>query len=289
MRQILVGRSLIAGALCLLVASCGDSQSSQVDIFQSGTSTLRGKAFGLHEKQIALTLDDGPSKYSAGLARYLEHRNVPATFFVNFDNGSNGINTEFGRATVRAACHSKLHRVGNHSDNHSFSKRDWPQFEKVHDFLTKNCPQDWFFLRSPGGNWKPTDAQSLNATQDSEGRALRTTYVGPVYWDFGGDEPRADWHPDCQKNPTWCRNSYRDEIVASNGGGIVLTHDIYPSTMEMLVGKNWKALLDDPTAEDPGDGLISEMEKRGYRWVSLTDNRDLLVSLLGRDPVPLTF
>lgn len=270
--------------LALFVFACGAPVDSDVQVFQRGASTLRGRAFEFSANEIALTLDDGPSVWTRGLARYLELKKVPATFFVTFRNGSNGIDTSFGRETVRAVCSSKLLDVGNHSDFHSTTSRAWTDMSKVHDFLANNCPKDWFFYRSPGGNWKAADSDVLNAVEDADGRSLRTTYIGPVYWDYGGDAPRADWHVECQKNPSWCRDSYRDEIVAAQRGGIVLAHDIHSSTIEMLLGKNWKALIENPEAEDLQDGLISRMEQLGYKWVSLAQNENIIASLLGRLP-----
>jgi len=268
----------------MVLVGCGAPTTSDELVFQRGAGTLRGNAFEFSAHEIALTLDDGPSVWTRGLARYLEHKKVPAIFFVTFRNGSNGIDTVFGRETVKTICASNLLGVGNHSDFHSTSSRKWADMSKVHEFLVNNCTKDWFFYRSPGGNWKAADSEVLNATEDSDGRSLRTTYVGPVYWDFGGDAPRADWHVDCQKDPTWCRESYRDEITTAQRGGIVLAHDIHASTIEMLLGKNWKALIENPESEDPQDGLISQMEQLGYRWVSLAQNQNVIASLLGRLP-----
>ncbi len=277
------------GWCCLALASlalsaCGglESQDSEESTFQQKAGALRGSAFGLSSKELVLTLDDGPGPFTLGLARYLEHKKIPAVFFVNFENGTNGINSEMGRKTMAALCRFQHIDVGNHSDFHNTRARTWNDISRVHNYLTNTCGKNWMYFRAPGGNWKSTDADVLNNFTDDEGRNLSTTYIGPVYWDFGGDAPGADWHPDCKKDSNWCRSAYKYEIQAANSGGIVLTHDIHASTIEMLLGENWRALVENPAAQNPGDGLLSVMEKAGYTWVSLSKNRNLVSALLGR-------
>jgi peptidoglycan/xylan/chitin deacetylase (PgdA/CDA1 family) len=282
-------KKLLAIALPLpLLASCGsdDGYDAAVNTFQQKTGALRGAAFGLARNELALTLDDGPGPHTKGLARYLEYKKIPATFFVNFKNGVNGIDSPMGRDTMKTLCQSEYLDVGNHSDFHNTSSRAWSEIERTHNFLLSHCAKSWMFFRSPGGNWKPTDADVLNNTTDQNGLSLRTAYIGPVYWDYGGSAPQADWHPECRNNPNWCRTVYKEEIVAGGGAGIVLAHDIHASTIEMLLGSDWRKLIENPAAPHAAGGLLHIMEQSGYRWVSLTQNKNIIVSLLGR-PISL--
>ncbi len=272
----------------------GSDQGADEKIFWNGTAEVRGQRLGLQKYELALTLDDGPSAYTARLARYLKHKNVHATFFMNYKNGDFGIGQDFGLATLKSICDMKFHAVGNHSDFHLLGKkategRTWENIRRVHEALKQNCPQPYYFFRSPGGNWNgEEEAANKNAQLDIEGIPLGEQYIGPVYWDYGGDAPVADWDAKgCQTNINACRDAYVASILETKGkGGVVLTHDIYKTTMELLMGKNWAALLEDPTGDDH-DGFIARMQAAKYKFVALGGNEKAIENLLkGIKPTP---
>jgi peptidoglycan/xylan/chitin deacetylase (PgdA/CDA1 family) len=291
-------------AVCLgltvaALASCKVHQNTEAEekVFWNKTGELRGERFGLGSKEIALTLDDGPSRYSLGLAKFLAEKKAPAVFFVNYKHGENqgkelGIARSFGLETLKGICALKIHRIANHTDFHMLGSKEkstqgrlWENMQRTHEFIKEHCPQPFYFFRSPGGNWNgEEEARNKNAQMDKEGIPLGEQYIGPVYWDFGGQQPVADWYTNpkdgCQEFIEKCRNGYIDEVVRKGKGGIMLAHDVHAKTMELLMGRNWKALLENPKASDGADGLIVRLQKLGYTFVSLDKNKAAMKVLL---------
>jgi peptidoglycan/xylan/chitin deacetylase (PgdA/CDA1 family) len=266
----------------------GNQEAADEKIFWNGISEVRGAKLGIGDHQLALTLDDGPSEYTLGLARYLKHKNAHATFFMNYHNGpSFGLYKEFGIPTLKAICEMKFHTLGNHSDFHLLGKkasegRSWENIRRVHEAFKEHCPQPYYFFRSPGGNWDgEEEAANKNGQMDVEGIPLGEQYIGPVYWDYGGQAPVADWDTKgCQSDINACRDAYVASIVKKEGrGGVVLAHDIHKATMELLMGKNWRTLLEDPTGDDR-DGFIARMQAQKYTFVPLDVNEKAVDFLL---------
>ncbi|MBV9692156.1 MAG: hypothetical protein JO261_00510, partial [Alphaproteobacteria bacterium] len=101
--------------------------------------------------------------------------------------------------------------------------------------------------RAPYGAWRSAHAEILN-----DDPVLRN-YIGPIYWDIGGDLSRtedgyilssADW--DCWRHH-WsaaaCAKGYLREIRRTNGG-VVLMHCIHNQSAE-LVGDVIPALVEE--------------------------------------------
>jgi peptidoglycan/xylan/chitin deacetylase (PgdA/CDA1 family) len=98
-------------------------------------------------------------------------------------------------------------------------------------------PEQGLYFRAPYGVWRRAHAEFLN--QDP----VLKHYVGPIYWDIGGelsydDEGRvamaADW--DCWSQDLTsdqCGEGYLREIRRKKGG-IVLMHDIRRQTVAMV-------------------------------------------------------
>lgn len=287
---------VVACALGFVGACLQKKSDSDANKFWGGVSEIRGPSLGLLEKEIALTLDDGPSQYTLGLARFLASKNVPATFFMNYTNGPNGISQPFGVATLQGICSLRIHRIGNHTDFHKLGTqatvgRTWENIKRTHEAIKEHCPGSFYYFRSPGGNWNgEEEAMNKNAQMDREGIPLGEQYIGPVYWDFGGQAPVADWYSNpkdgCQQFVDKCRDNYIAEVVRKARGGVMLAHDVHATTMELLMGKNWKALLADPNASDAADGLVVRLQKMGYKFVSLSKNKEATQRLLRYQPVP---
>jgi peptidoglycan/xylan/chitin deacetylase (PgdA/CDA1 family) len=268
-----------------------EQSTSEETVFWNKTGELRGARFGLGPKEIALTLDDGPSANTLGLAKFLAEKNVPAVFFVNYTNGGNGISQPFGAATLKGICDLKIHSLANHTDFHLLGGKEkatkgrlWENIERTHEAIKAACPAPHYFFRSPGGNWNgEEEALNKNAQLDRDGIPLGEIYVGPVYWDIGGQQPVADWYSNskdgCQEFIDKCRDGYIAE-TEKKAGGVMLAHDIHEKTMELLMGKNWKALLKNPKASDGADGLIVRLQKRGYKFVALDKNKAAMKVLI---------
>jgi peptidoglycan/xylan/chitin deacetylase (PgdA/CDA1 family) len=96
---------------------------------------------------------------------------------------------------------------------------------------------DKFYFRAPYGQWKYAHAAILNADPE-----LRR-YVGPIYWDIGGDismsrdgyvMSAADW--DCWHlhwSARTCAKGYSREIRRKDGG-VVLMHCIHLRSADLV-------------------------------------------------------
>jgi peptidoglycan/xylan/chitin deacetylase (PgdA/CDA1 family) len=199
-------------------------------IFESGLT-------GTHT--VALTFDDGPTGHTAEVLDVLKAAAIPATFFI------------VGRM---AHVHPELlkriaaegHLLANHSATHTPFNQEYsedPQLladelRDVDDQIRPLMPEDAvFFFRAPYGIWQPEFAEVLNADP------VLKQYVGPLYWDEGGDIAfdengdlleAADWQ--CWKRD-WdvgdCAEGYLNEI-RRKAGGVVLLHCIHSQSSALV-------------------------------------------------------
>jgi len=197
---------------------------------------------------VAMTFDDGPNAYTAGVLDVLKANNIKATFFIV---------GKMARAhpALLARIAAEGHLLANHSATHPelTSKFDADpntlidQIREVHDEIAPLMkPTDVLYFRAPYGYWRAAHAAILNADP-----VLRN-YVGPIYWDIGGDitmhdgyvMSAADWA--CWKHK-WtaqiCAKGYLREIRRDDGG-VVLMHSIHKQSPD-LVASVVPALLEE--------------------------------------------
>lgn len=213
-------------------------------------------------KTLALTFDDGPSAFTPELLEILAQNNVRATFFVVGTRARH-------QGDVLARMARDGHVIANHSFSHAQLGRRYAanpdllvkQIAGTNDAIAPYVRQgQGLYFRAPYGVWRSVHAEVLN-----DDPVLRN-YVGPIYWDVGGqvsldDEGNvrasADW--DCWSRG-WsadrCARGYLREISRKKGG-IVLMHDIRERSVWMV-----KSML--PT-------LIAE----GYQFVTLDEVKAL--------------
>lgn len=285
---VLVLLSIIPGLGCKKNTTEAKIKALQEDV-------LTGQRFALKPGEIVLTFDDGPSKFTLGLAKYLENKKIPAIYFMNYHNPDPRQYTIFldnpdGQNTVREICKMSTQIVANHGDRHNFHSRPPSDVAQTTLALTSLCPRPFYFVRFPGGNWNSGEKDALNNTVIPNFGIPNVRYgeilVGPVNWDITGE----DWSDGCQKNLANCRNDYFNKAVGSNSpgckGGIVLLHDIYPTTMELVLGSSWKQNLENSQSPLSQDGLISRLQQRGCKFADLED-ASTITALLGRQAAPL--
>jgi len=223
-------------ALALPIATAEAAEREQLTWLQDRSIFQSGLA-GTHT--VALTFDDGPNGHTAEVLDVLKAAGIPATFFI------------VGRM---AHAHPELlariandgHLLANHSASHTSFDQEYsedPQLladelRDVDDQIRPLMPADAaFFFRAPYGIWRPEFAAVLNADP------VLKQYVGPVYWDEGGDiafDPNgdlleaADWQ--CWKRG-WeaddCAEGYLNDIRRKDGG-VVLLHCIHPQSAALL-------------------------------------------------------
>jgi peptidoglycan/xylan/chitin deacetylase (PgdA/CDA1 family) len=213
-------------------------------------------------KTLALTFDDGPSPFTHELLDVLAQNKVHATFFIV---GARTRNHE--EALRRMAADG--HVLANHSFNHAQLGRRYAsnpnllikQIAETNAAIAPFVKQgQGLYFRAPYGVWRSVHAEVLN--QDP---TLRN-YVGPIYWDIGGQisfddngdvRGAADW--DCwahEWSASQCAQGYLREIRRKRGG-IVLMHDIRERSIWMV------------------KQLIPQLLADGYTFVTLDEVRGL--------------
>lgn len=156
-------------------------------------------------KQVALTFDDGPSKYTRELLDFLRENNIPVTFFLV----GNRIKEFSGtvQQTVKDG-----HEMGYHSYAHKMQTglsdaQILSDFEKSNELLRELTGAEFTLWRTPGGNYNQ--------------RVLDCIDLPHIMWSVD----TRDWDH---------RNSYKvyASVVNASDGAIVLMHDLYGSTVD---------------------------------------------------------
>lgn len=245
---------LSAFAACLLSCAGALASDNQVAWFQS-SSIFHSGLRDAHT--IALTFDDGPNRYQSAVLDVLKQHNVKATFFTVGTMAK-------AHPDILARTAAEGHLLANHSASHpeltsgydSDPERLINQIRITHDEIAPFMkPTDKFYFRAPFGYWRSAHARILNADP-----VLRD-YVGPIYWDIGGQitmrdgyvMSAADW--DCWRHK-WsaqtCAKGYLREIRRSDGG-VVLMHSVHAKSAELV------------------DTVVEAMQEEGYRFVRLDE------------------
>jgi peptidoglycan/xylan/chitin deacetylase (PgdA/CDA1 family) len=225
------------------------------------TSNIRSSGL-VGTKTLALTFDDGPSAFTPKLLDVLAQNNVHATFFLV------GTRVNNHEATLQRMAREG-HVIANHSFSHAQLGRRYAnnpellvkQIGHTNDAIAPFVRQgQGLYFRAPYGVWRSVHAATLN-----DDPVLRN-YVGPIYWDIGGqivydDEGNvrsaADW--DCWSHD-WhadkCARGYMREI-ARKQGGIVLMHDIRERSILMV------------------QAMLPSLLADGYKFVTLDEVKAL--------------
>jgi peptidoglycan-N-acetylglucosamine deacetylase len=176
-----------------LLTACSPEKFStgSTPIVASGTSekVFQQKSitgFGLRgTKQVVLTYDDGPVHGTTEpLLDLLRDEHIRGTFFMIGQHAS--ANPVLMRRIQREG-----HIIANHTEDHISLRR--PEFaqnpqELVNEIALAHyaispylTPNQKLYFRAPEGDWRPAHAAILNSLPE-----LRP-YIGPVYWDEGGE------------------------------------------------------------------------------------------------------
>lgn len=252
----LAGTVRLVSAIAALTFCCGVSFAAETDIAWFQNRTIFHS--GLRDAHtVALTFDDGPNANTARVLDVLKAHNVHATFFVVGKMAALHKN-------ILAQISNQGSLIANHSASHPLLRASYDeapdkliyQIRMVHDEIAPFMkPGDKFYFRAPYGYWKSAHARILNADP-----VLRD-YIGPVYWDIGGQismrdgyiMSAADW--DCWRHK-WtaqtCAKGYLREIRRFDGG-VVLMHSLYAKSAELT------------------ETVVEAMQEEGYRFVRLDE------------------
>ena len=234
-RVLCAAAAAVMGLACV-AASAGPAAKDKIALFQTRSIFHSGLR---DEHTVAFTFDDGPNANTPAVLDVLKAYNVKATFFI------------VGRMArshpaVLARIAAEGHLLANHSASHPMLSGSFDvhpdrliaQLQDVNDQIAPLMkPTDKFYFRAPYGSWRSAHAAILNSDP-----VLRN-YVGPIYWDIGGDIQRtsdgyimssADW--DCWRHK-WsaasCAKGYLREIRRKNGG-VVLMHCIHTQSADLV-------------------------------------------------------
>ncbi len=252
---IAIGFAALFAAAPVLAGETGRGldSDSRYALFQKSNvyhSGLRGT------HTIALTFDDGPAPATDAVLDELKKYNVKATFFVLGQKAR-----EYPGILKRIA--GEGHLLANHSNTHPLLGRkyvrhpEWliSQIRATDNEIAPLMPANAkFYFRAPYGSWRTAHADVLNADP------VLKKYVGPIYWDVGGDTrlsddgyvmASADW--DCWRRG-WsgetCAKGYLRE-TRRRDGGVILMHSIKAKAADLVAA------------------YVPAMVEEGYRFVRL--------------------
>jgi peptidoglycan/xylan/chitin deacetylase (PgdA/CDA1 family) len=288
MRAVL---SVMAAVAVLAVTGFAAGAAERLAWFQQKTIFHSGIT---HAHTIALTFDDGPNAHTAEVLDALRDLHVKATFFIVG-------NMAHKHPDILARIAAEGHLLANHSATHAFLGASYDAnpgrlLNQIRDVDAQigplMRPGDKLFFRAPYGQWKYAHAAILNADP-----RLRQ-YVGPIYWDIGGDirmssdgyvMRAADW--DCWHHH-WaaktCAKGYLREIRRKDGG-VVLMHcihlqsaDLVRAVVPALIEEGYKFVRLDQMPEyrryeTPPSGLASAEPAAGVVRVSARSVPDAAV------------
>jgi len=192
--MLLLGVGLLL--LLIMLSRQVYQNASQVAVSLNGASPM-----------VALTFDDGPSKYwTEGLLDGLKERNVKATFFLI------GANVEGNEALVERMV-AEGHLIGNHTYSHvqltTISEKEaCAEIQEANEVLSEAVGEGIHYIRPPFGAWQ----EDLDSLVDME----------VVLWTV---DPQ-DW-----------KVQNTDRIVEKvlrevEDGDIILLHDVYRESVE---------------------------------------------------------
>jgi peptidoglycan/xylan/chitin deacetylase (PgdA/CDA1 family) len=278
--MLLRALSLIATAvatvvLTLIFVTLPPSQIETANAYFQPNNIYRSGLVGT--RTLALTFDDGPSSFTNDLLDTLARNNVRATFFLV------GARVRQHPATMERMMREG-HVIANHSFTHARLGRRYAsnpellitQIGNTNAAITPYLrPNQGLYFRAPYGVWRSVHADFLNKDPELQ------KYVGPVYWDIGGDisyddngnlRAAADW--DC-----WSRDLSADECgqgymreIHRKKGGIVLMHDIRERSLWMV------------------QSMLPKLVAEGYQFVTLDEVRefDRYKAPIAPDGVPIS-
>ncbi len=251
-----VGTAAVTAALALIFMTLPAQRFEPANAYFQETNIYRSGLQGT--RKLALTFDDGPSAMTGELLDTLASHKVRATFFVVGSRVQH-------YPEVMERMMREGHVIANHSFTHARLGRRYAsqpellitQIGATNDAIAPYVrPGQGLYFRAPYGVWRKVHAEFLNLDP-----ALKY-YVGPVYWDVGGDisygddgtlRGAADW--DCWSQDLTaeqCGAGYLREIRRKKGG-VVLMHDIRQRSLWMV------------------NGLLPTLVEDGYSFVTLDE------------------
>lgn len=273
-------KRVAALAISLTVFACSSSnavENHDVGEAEVNARNLTANDFGLKDKEIVLTLDDGPGPRTVELAEFLALNNVPAVFFMVGKNAKANPEAVKRVATLSEQSGGNL-IIGNHSMTHTTPLPKQGVDGSINEMMGADAVLAPHIQRSQGG--LPTARSffrppygaftSLGTTNISRVNAAGAEkYTGPVFWDIGGElneRYSADWACWGKVSMARCADGYITEAQVRKKG-IMLLHDVHSKTVDMLMG----------TGSANGRSLIKDLRNQGFKFVGLRHHEEAIV------------
>jgi peptidoglycan/xylan/chitin deacetylase (PgdA/CDA1 family) len=275
-------RVFLSLALAALVAAACGSDNAGPKAPDGSTAVVPANDFALADRELVLTLDDGPGPRTIELAEWLAANDVPAVFFMTGKNAK--ANPEaVARVVELSKAKNGLFLVANHSMTHTLpvdkqGVRGLVEETTEADAILERAivdSQSVGYASQPVKLFRPpyapfTTLGTANIAEFNQAHAGRT-YLGPIFWDIGGElteQYAADWACWSRVSIDQCADGYVREARIKKRG-LVLAHDVHAKTVDMLMGTNGAN----------GRSLIDELRHAGFKFVRLREHEEALGEL----------
>ncbi|MGO0060970.1 polysaccharide deacetylase family protein [Brevibacillus fluminis] len=214
-------------------------------VVRSSDYRIHARATGHQQKIALLTFDDGPvGTTTKQILDVLDQHNAKAIWFVNglqlakrHADGSFTIKSD--KADLLLAIEKRGHLIGNHSFTHPnlrkiSAERQREEIERTSQIIADITGKKPLYFRPPFGAFTPVSEE-----------VCRHSGMQSINWSVGS----LDWEPRVYKKP----HAISKQVAANiHPGATILFHD-----------RTWTA--------DELDEVLTELEKKGYRFVIPTD------------------
>jgi peptidoglycan/xylan/chitin deacetylase (PgdA/CDA1 family) len=288
-----------------LAAGCSKAPTPELVGSSSAALAANGGQYQgdeLPKGTIALTFDDGPGDFGAGIADYLKTQGIQAGFFDNGDRfktstdlyNENGIDVTAGAYSIVQKCLDDGHIVGNHTvthrdmvdeilDNTGSNPSPATQlFDELNetdiDLTTNNgvnyIPSGFYLFRSPYGSY------SSGVWSDLKGTSMNK-YVGDINWAFGGVS--TNWPGQAADWACWQGDLTTSGGQKSNPGtsyaGYATTQQCGDAYLAEITGADTGGivLMHDPYSWAQGNTLdmvkyiVPKLQAKGFKFVRVDD------------------
>lgn len=187
-------------------------------------------------KLIALTFDDGPSRYTETLLDGFKARHVVATFFMNGENGTGGV---CGIKNGHEALLTRMWEEGHQLSNHTYRHADLAKLP-AEQIAGEVAGVNDLIFKAAGGSFQCFIRTPYGCVNEAIRRSVK---VPIILWNVDS----LDW-------------KYRDVdsvcntvLSAARHGSIVLMHDLYDTSVEAALR------------------VVDELKARGFEFVTVSE------------------
>lgn len=187
-------------------------------------------------KLIALTFDDGPSRYTETLLDGLKARGVSVTFFMNGENGTGGVcGIKNGHEALLDRMWEEGHQLANHTYRHAALDQLSPD-----QIVSEAIGVEKLIFDAVGGKYKCF----VRAPYGHVNETIKTNVNAPIIlWSVS----TSDWK---YRDADYV---YQKLLSCARRGYIVLLHDIYESSVAGALRG------------------IDALKERGYEFVTVSE------------------